>query len=301
MLLSPRRRVIACLLAIGAFAAPSLAAADPQQCVQQSNDGAELRDRHQLLAARQAYRACASEDECPALVRAECDSALEELKAIIPTLVIGLRDEQGRDVLGGTLLLDGNPVAFDGSALEVDPGVHALSGMNGVSRTDLQVMVVERDANRRIDILLEPPKPSSACAAPPQTTCVAASASPRASVAAPQPSSASQPSALLPVYLLGGVAALGATSFAYFALSGHSELRDMDACKPACDPSEVTRVRGKYLAADVSLGVSLAALAGASYFLLSAPRETHAAARKPFSVAITAAPNAAGLSVQWVE
>jgi hypothetical protein len=161
-------------------------------------------------------------------------------------------------------------------------------------------MVVERDANRRIDILLEPPKPSSACASPPQATCAVASASPQASVALPQPSSTSQRSAL-PVYLLGGVAALGATSFAYFALSGHSELRDMDACKPACSPSEVTRVRAKYLAADISLGVSLAALAGASYFLLSAPWETHATSRKPFSFAITAAPSAAGLSVQWVE
>jgi len=226
---------------------------------------------------------------------------LEELKAIIPTLVIGLRDEQGHDVLGGTLLLDGKPVARGGAALEVDPGVHLLSGANGVLRTDLQVMVVERDANRRIDILLERPKVNTGCALPPQEPCAQAHAAlPQARPASAQ-SGATQQRSALPAYVLGGVAALGATSFAYFALSGHSELRDMDACKPACSPSEVTGVRGKYLAADFSLGVSLAALAGAGYWLLSAPEETHVAALQPVSFAITATPTAAGLSVRWLE
>jgi hypothetical protein len=75
----------------------------------------------------------------------------------------------------------------------------------------------------------------------------------------------------------------------------------MDACKPACSPDEVTRVRGKYLAADFSLGVSLAALAGAGYWLLSAAQHPQTTSRTPLSLAITAAPGAGGLSVRWVE
>ena len=275
---------------------PALAAADPQQCVQQSNAGAELRDRHQMLAARTAYRACATEDECPAVVRAECDAALQELQVIIPTLVVRLRDEQGHDLLSGTLLVDGSPVAMDGSALEVDPGVHTLTGISGALRTELKVMVVERDASRLIGILMEPAKPNDECLTLPQASC----ATPRASSASPAPSVARQRSPV-PAYVLGGVAALATTSFAYFALSGHSELQDMAACKPACAPSEVTRVRDKYLAADISLGVSLAALVGAGYWLLSTPSETRSAAQHPLSFAVSAAPRSAGLSLQWVE
>jgi hypothetical protein len=277
------------LLAACALLTPSMAAADAQKCVQLSNDGADLRDAHQMLAARNTYRSCVTEADCPAVVRSECSAALDELGAIIPTLIVALRDEHGHDLLGGTLLLDGKAVALDGSAFEVDPGVHELTAVSGTLRSQLRVLAVEKDTGRRIEIVLQPPKANLASDAPP----------PPAS--APLLLASTVPRSDLPLYALAGVAALGGTSFGYFALTGHSDLRDLDRCKPGCPPSDVSRVRTQYLAADISLGVSLVALAGAGYWLLSTPKETGPAAVPPFSVAVTAGPSVAGLSVRWVE
>jgi len=288
MFLSTSTKALACLLLGGTLLSPSIAAADAQQCVQQSNDGADLRDGHHMLAARSAYRACVTEADCPPVVRSECSAALDELAAIIPTLIVALRDEQGHDLLGSTLWLDGNAIALDGSALEVDPGVHDLTASSGSLRSRLRVLVVEKDTSRRIEIVMQARKTQL-------------SAAPLAASAARPPATAAAARSGLPLYALAGVAALGTASFGYFALSGHADLRDLEQCKPACPPSDVSSVRAKYLAADISLGVSLAALAGAGYWLLSAPKERRAAAIEPFSLSVTASKSAAGLSVRWLE
>ncbi|HEX3855642.1 MAG TPA: hypothetical protein VHW01_31985, partial [Polyangiaceae bacterium] len=166
MFLSSSTQALGCLLLGGMLLSPSIAAADAQRCVQQSNDGADLRDAHHMLAARSAYRACVTEADCPAVVRSECSAALDELAAIIPTLIVALRDEQGHDLLGGTLWLDGNAVALDGSALEVDPGAHDLTASSGSLRSHLRVLVVEKDTSRRIEIVMQAPNTELTVAAP---------------------------------------------------------------------------------------------------------------------------------------
>ena len=280
MLLSTSRHTLACLLTGCVLIIPSSAFADAKQCVQQNNQGAELRDNHHLLAARDAYRACVAESECPAMVRSECDAALTDIKTAIPTLMVAVLDEQGHDFPGATLSVDGRNVPIDGSSLEVDPGPHELIANSGSLTSHLQVMAIESDVNRRIELSLQRPKPVVLAPAPvPQVH--------RSKV---------------PVFVLGGVAALGVASFSYFALSGHADLGRLDhSCKPYCEPDDVKRVRTKYLVADVSLGVSLVALAGAGYWLLSSPKEAPRAENKPFSLALSAAPGAAGLSLRWIE
>ena len=277
-----RHRLTRCIVLLcGLFAAsPAFAAA--KQCVAQNNDGAQKRDEHHLLASRNAYRACVAERECPEVVRAECDAALVDVKTAIPTLLVAVVDEQHHDLSGATLLLDGNPVALDGSTLEVDPGAHELVASSGALTSRLQVMAIESDLNRRIEIVLQAPHQDEPLARVP-VGVAPARRSP------------------LPAYLLGGVAALGAASFGFFALSGHSSMAALDRCKPYCDASDVQRARTQYLIADISLGVSLVALSGAGYWLLSAPKEAPKVSRNALSVAITAQPGAAGLSVRWVE
>src|SRR5882724_13004419 len=138
MFLSTSRKTLACLLAAIALVSPSRASADAKQCVQQNNDGAELRAKHQMLAAREAYRACVAESACPAVVRSECDDALADLKTALPTLLVAVLDEQGHDLPGATLAVDGRIVPIDGSAIEVDPGTHELTASRGALSSQLQ-------------------------------------------------------------------------------------------------------------------------------------------------------------------
>jgi hypothetical protein len=281
MFLSTSHKALAGLFAAGVFFVSALAAADAKQCVQQNNDGAELRGKHQMLAARDAYRACVAETECPAIIRSECDAALNDIRTSIPTLLVAVLDDDGHDLPGATLVLDGHPVPIDGSALEVDPGEHELTASRGSWVSHLQVMAIENDANRRVGIVLRAPEPARQVAA-------------RSPVPAARRSN-------VPAFVLSGFAAVGATSFGYFALTGHSDLKRLNQCKPYCDAPDVNRVRGEYLIADVSLGVSVLALVGAGYWLLSPPHETSSAREQPLSFALTAQPHAAGLSVRWLE
>jgi hypothetical protein len=279
------RRAVSCLFALCGLCAASTAFADAKQCVAQNNDGAQKRDEHHLLAARDAYRACVAETECPEVVRAECDSALADLKTAIPTLLVAVLDEHQHDLPGATLTLDGHAVALDGSTVEVDPGMHELAATNGELSSKLEVKAIESDVNRRVEIVLQPPHVDEA------PTDLSQSSPP------PPPRRSK-----VPAYVLGGVAAVGAGSFAFFAISGHSKVTGtLDQCKPYCQADDVNSVRTKYLIADVSLGVSLVALAGAGYWLLSAPKEAPRASNSPISVAVTAQPGSAGVSVRWVE
>src|SRR5882724_10973924 len=222
MFLSRSREALACSLATVALLCPSRASADAPQCVQQNNSGAELRANHHLLAAREAYRACVAESACPDMVHAECEAALGDLKTALPTLLVAVLDGQGHDLPGATLVVDGRTVPIDGSPLEVDPGTHELTAGSGALSSHLQVMAIENDANRHIAIVLNVPKEPSVEAPAPSAPATGNKAS------------AGAPRARLPAYVLGGVAAVGAASFGYFAVSGHRGLGQLNECKPYC-------------------------------------------------------------------
>src|SRR5262249_8758679 len=74
-------------------------------------------------------------------------------------------------------------------------------------------------------------------------------------------------------YVLSGVGVLGLGAFTFFAITGKNEKdRLRDSCAPMCTNAEVNPVRARYIAADVSLGVSLVALGVAAYLFLAAER-----------------------------
>jgi hypothetical protein len=66
--------------------------------------------------------------------------------------------------------------------------------------------------------------------------------------------------------VLAGVAAIGAASFGYFALSGRSKENKLDDCDRHCSDDRLDPITRDYLIADVSLGVGLLALAGSIIF-----------------------------------
>src|ERR1700743_2983108 len=96
------RRFFSGLIGLASGLSVGHALADAKQCVAQNNDGAQKRDEHHLIAAREAYRACVAERECPEIIRSECDSALNDLKTAIPTLLVAVVDEQHNDITGAT-------------------------------------------------------------------------------------------------------------------------------------------------------------------------------------------------------
>jgi hypothetical protein len=286
----PPLRALTGILILSILTASRVAAADAQECVAQNNAAADHRANHRLLAARTAYRACVAEPGCPDMVRSECESALSELKTAIPTLLVSVLDEQKHDAVGATLTVDGRVVAVDGSPIEVDPGPHQLLAADQGAAAGIQVISVENEANREVELVL---KGLHSALVSPDRESELAGASPAASGLA-------TPRSRVPSYVLGGASAVALASFGYFAISGHSEVNQLEQCKPDCARSAVHEVRVKYLLADVSLGVSVVALATAGYLLFRAP-SYHAATGSSVSVNIRAAPQVLGLSLSWAQ
>jgi len=200
----------------------------------------------------------------------------------IDRLMCPIIEVQGHDVPAASLQVDGKSVVIDGSDLEVDPGAHELLASDGTLTTHLRVMAIESELSRRVELVLQPPPPKPTPFVPPPAPVLAARSN-------------------WPAYALGGVAAVGAASFGYFALSGRAGMSDLDSCKPNCPRGDVTSVRNKYYAADISLGVSLVALVGTGYWIFSKPKAEVSERASNVSFGVLAAPGGAGLSVRWVE
>jgi hypothetical protein len=296
-------RVACCgLILLCGLVGAKQASAEEKQCIVLNNSAVVLQEGHHLLAARDAYQACLADPACPAPVRSECEQEIAQLNAIIPTVL----DEQKRDLTThASLQVDGEAIRNDGLPLRLDPGAHELTVAHpGMVDSTVKLVAVEGEVDRTLEIALQasPPvagaPPTLTLATPVQLRNTAAVADRRASET---PSAPSERRSRVPVYLLGGVSALGAASFAFFGLRGDVQRNQLYQCKPNCDPNEVRRVSSYYLAADLSLGTSVLALAGACYWLFRArpkPASANLSATS-FSLSLTAVPGEGGLSVRW--
>jgi hypothetical protein len=218
------------------------------ECLQHHVHGQELRARGGLRAARAEFRACAH-DDCPAEVKIDCTQWLSELGTAIPTLVIEIRDADGRDVTDASVSANDEPIAgyLSGQEVELDPGQHKLRvTREDGTRVEEDVVMRVGDRARRVRFTLPRPKVE---AAPVPHAITTARRTPPA------------------VYVLGAVAAAAGASFAAFGIAGYVQHRHLqDVCGPSCDAGRVDVVRNEYLISDVSLGVSLVT-AGLALFL----------------------------------
>jgi hypothetical protein len=213
-------------------------------CIAAYEDAQRKRNRGDLIEAREALKVC-SREVCPAIARTDCTGWLGELRVDVPTIVVGARFEGGRDVIDVKVFLDGKPLMdrIEGRAVEVNPGVHTLRfERQGSAPVEERVSILVGERNRRVIVTIPDPTPP--------------------------PAPAAEPSSGIPTmtYVLGGVGALGLAGFGFLGLTGLSREGDLDACKPSCPSGDVDAVRTRYLAADISLLVGLAALGGATYF-----------------------------------
>jgi len=154
--------VSACgLAALVLVAIPGRAAPTKEQCIDANSQAQKLRRESKLTAARQQLLGC-SDPTCPAMVRGDCATRLDEVQKAQPTLVLDVKSRAGEDLTDVKVTVDGAPfdVKLDGTAVAMDPGPHTLTfqaeGFEPVTKS-LVLKEAEKDRRERI-VLRRVPK-----------------------------------------------------------------------------------------------------------------------------------------------
>lgn len=239
-------------VALGALL-PGRAIAGPESgvaCVEASEQGHAARARGALVLARQRFIACAA-DACGKSLRADCGRWLDDVEASIPTVVLGAKDAHGVDVFDVRVSVDGVPVTGhdEGTALRMDPGQHAVRFERpGGEHVALRILLRAGEKNRPVLATFAPPAP---LVPPPIVHDERRHSIPTAT------------------WIFGGVGLAALGSFAFFAATGLAEKdRLRETCSPRCNDDHLAGLRTRYVAADVSLAVSVVALGLATYFFV---------------------------------
>jgi hypothetical protein len=234
---------------------------DTAECISAADQGQKLRNERKLLEARRQFFLCARAS-CPTLLRRDCTEWAERANADIPTVVFRARDEVGNDIVDARVSIDRSPTLepIDGRRVSVDPGPHVFVIEGHGDRAERTVVLADGD-RREVAVTLARPAtvPPSARERP-------------AALEVARPGLSAPPTLSL---VLGGVALVGLGGFAYFGATGTSDadgLRDGCSKTASCRRADVDAIERKYLVADISLGVAIAALAGAVVLWITQPR-----------------------------
>jgi hypothetical protein len=219
------------------------------ECISSYSQAQDLRKGGQLLDARRQLLVCVR-DSCPVLLRQDCASWLSEVEALIPSIVLAVRDDQGHDLVGVSITIDGKPVtSLDGRPIELEPGEHVLLfSRDRHSPSEQKIVVREGEKARAIVATL----PSDA-AAPPYHEMP-----PTADSAIPTGT-----------WIFGAVAVAGLGSAIALGAIG---LPTWNRChQGGCSSSDKTTVDDLWLGADIGGATAIVGTALAVYFLLSRP------------------------------
>ncbi len=251
-------------------ASASFGADVKRECVAASTDGQTSRDAGSLSKARDQFLVC-SRDACPAVVRSSCSRWLAEVEQQIPSVVIRAADAANSDLTDGTATIDGTQFPLDGKPIPLDPGKHlvVVDAENGV-HLEKKLLLGAGEKSRLIELRVEAPKPEPAN-------------KPSEAPAGAAPSSGIPTGA----WVLGGVTVAALGSFGIFAFSAKHQLNQLNAtCSPHCAPSDSDAGRRDALLADISLGVGVAAFAGAlTWALLPGSKSAESAPKSALLIA----------------
>lgn len=229
--------------------ASALADATKEACVSSATNGQLRRDEGKLLAAHESFLACARE-ECPTVVREDCSKWAEQTRAQLPSIVLGARDDEGRDRTNVVVTLDGAPFAttLDGLPKMLDPGPHRLHLTSGDLVADVEVALRAYEPPRVVVVTLRAPDRAAGAGR----------------LVAPDGAPARRP--VWPVIALGGVSLGAAVTAASLVVVAHGQSNDLDdRCAPRCTSSDTAGLERSLLFANVTAGVSILALAGALF------------------------------------
>jgi hypothetical protein len=244
------------------------AGAQKLACVQASDKAQQLRVAGKLVAARSTLQTCVL-DACPAVVREACSQWMGEVNASLPSIVIGAKDADGKDILDIKVLIDGEPVTeiLGGRAIPIDPGRHKMH----YEKTDgtvveEDILVGEGTKNRAVSVMFPgASKPAGAVAAvaPPSDTHKGASTANTAV------------GATLAVVGAGALA----TALALDLVTNSNVNAAKNGCgkNASCNSSTVSGYELDYDLAGVALGVGVVAVGLATYIFIAHPLGTVAA------------------------
>ncbi len=219
-------------------------------CLENHEQAQVSRIEGRLLEAEQYLLACLK-SECPAAVRSDCATWRGEVLGAFPSIVVRAQGDRG-DIAEGRVFVDGVEVegGLDGKSLRLDPGIRFIRVMLNDGEQRERRLVLSQGEKSRLVVFDFRTEPEFVKSSPPVTGSVSQGTSTR-----PVPVS---------TIVLGSIA-VGAGALAIgFGVDalGHQN-RAEDECAPFCPNSVRERVNRSALISDVSLGLSLAAIAGA--------------------------------------
>jgi hypothetical protein len=125
-------------------------AADPgvAECLAASSASIKAGDEHRRRAERAELLVCARAT-CPAAIRQECLRRIDEVNALIPTIVFDVRAAGGRTLSAVKVTMDGEVIAqqLDGGALSVEAGEHTFV-FESAGHPPLKVQLAIRESEK---------------------------------------------------------------------------------------------------------------------------------------------------------
>jgi hypothetical protein len=256
------------------------AAKDVRACAAAYKNAQELERAGHLQKASAALVICARA-ACGDFIRHECTVRHGQLDAEMPSVVPLASDAAGVPVVDVQVAMDGQPLTarLDGRAIPVDPGLHEFTFRlpGGIVVTE-KIVVAQGQRNRAL-VIAPPETPLASAPAAPTAQVPVVAAAPAApvapvpavvEVAGSQVQIAEPPprhSVVAPV-LIGLAGAAGLGGYGVLTYWGRRDNDRLGQCSPDCAPASVQHIRRLYLAADVSLGVGLVALATTTWLAL---------------------------------
>lgn len=230
--------------------------------------GQKLQRAGKLIEARSRFTMCAR-NTCPRVVSQSCKHWLEQVRAAIPTVQFSARDQDGLDVSGVRISIDGNAaISLGPGAVEVDPGQHEFV-FHHDGNADVTRRVMINKGSKKVGISVIFPVAPAPTPPPPTPKPTPQRDTGKQSV----PGTPSRPVPTLS-WVLGGVGVAGLASFATFGTLGLVQRGSSDCSQSAphgtfdsCQNGAFTKFR----IADISLGVAVVGLGAATWLYLKRP------------------------------
>jgi hypothetical protein len=156
---------------------------------------------------------------------------------------------------------------LDGSAVAIDPGVHTFRfQVEGAEPVEQKIVVRVAEKNRKLAVDMQGGKGAAGPKQPDGSTPPGSATTPAADTTRPIP---------LLVYVLGGVAIVGAAGFTYFAIKTDGQVGDLDdqACSPNCAQSDVDAAKTSQVLGYVFGGVTIVSLGAAAVVFFTRPEK----------------------------
>lgn len=283
---------------VATLCASSPASADPpkstrfaEECAHAAERGQRLRNAGDVIGARLPFTECARRT-CPALIRTDCTTWLDETVNAAASVILHARDASG-EVNDVIVTLDGEQVAdhLDGQSLSLNPGNHTIAcTRQGGAQATAVVSLIAGDHDRPVEVRFPVPPPPA-----PVIVTLPKSAEPPLAEA---PSAPVEPKARrganVPAWIAVGTGAAAFGTAAYLGITGLSTMRELyRSCDTNC-PARFDDASTRLVWANVSLVVGLVASGAATYFFITGRDEP-----APRVGRLRLVPSLQGAAVQW--